>query len=227
MTNRKIKYWVIPPQSDAEFVVGMEAVLDLYEQPYNTWFPVVAMDEQPLQLLKETRQPISAARHHPKRIEYERAGESVSVLGTFGRLAAGNGPARRTKIDWAHEVADLLRGRYAKAEKVILVCDNLNTHMRAFYEAVDAATARSLVRGLEFCHTPKHGSWLSVAENELSSLTQQCVKSRRFFTVDELRAETTAWQTDVNLRYRGVDWQFRLDDARQKLKSLYPKSLFA
>ena len=101
---------------------------------------------------------------------------------------------RRTKIDWSHEVADLLRGRYAKAEKLILVCDNLNTHTPgAFYEAFDAATARSLVRRLEFCHTPKHGSRLNVAENELSSLTRQCVKGRRFGTLDELLAETTAW----------------------------------
>ena len=93
MTNRKIEYWVIPPQADAEFVAGMEAVLDLSEKPYGTRFPVMAMDEQPLQLLKETRQPVSATRHHPKRIEYERAGESVSVLRTFGRLAAGDGTA--------------------------------------------------------------------------------------------------------------------------------------
>ena len=101
---------------------------------------------------------------------------------------------RRTKIDWSHEVADLLRGRYAKAEKLILVCDNLNTHTPgAFYEAFDAATARSLVRRLEFCHTSKHGSRLNVAENELSSLTRQCVKGRRFGTLDELLAETTAW----------------------------------
>ena len=135
---------------------------------------------------------------------------------------------RRTTIDWAHEVADLLRGRYAKAKKVILVYDNLNTHTPgAFYEAFDAATARSLVRRLEFSHTPKYGSWLNVAENELSSLTRQCVKGRRFGTLDELRAVTTAWQTDVNRRQRGVDWQFRIDDARQKLKSLYPNSLLA
>ena len=93
MTTLKIEYWVIPPQADAEFVAGMEAVLDLDEKPYGTRFPVMAMDEQPLQLLKETRQPVSATRHHPKRIEYERAGESVSVLRTYGRLAAGDGTA--------------------------------------------------------------------------------------------------------------------------------------
>ena len=115
MTNRKIEYWVIPPQSDAEFVAGMEAVLDLYEKRYHTRFPVVAMDEQPLQLLKETRQPISETRHHPKRVDYEYERAGVACMFLFCEPLAGwrlvTARLRRMKIDWAHEVADLLRGR--------------------------------------------------------------------------------------------------------------------
>ena len=121
-------------------------------------------------------------------------------------------------------MASLLRTRYQSAERVILVCDNLNTHTPgAFYEAFPADQARELVRRLEFRHTPKHGGWLNIAENELSSMTRQCLGDRRFGSIEELRQETTAWATDSNARQRGVDWQFRIDDARIKLKSLYPK----
>ena len=131
---------------------------------------------------------------------------------------------RRTKIDWALEVEQLLRTRYAAAEKIILVCDNLNTHTKgAFYEAFDPERARSIVRRLDFRHTPKHGSWLNIAENELSSMTRQCIKGRRFETIDMLRQETAAWHQYCNAKQRGVDWQFRIDDARSKLKTLYPK----
>ena len=105
-----------------------------------------------------------------------------------------------------------------------MVSDNLNTHTKgAFYEAFDPEKARSLVRRLEFCHTPKHGSWLNIAENELSSITRQRVTDRRFATVEELRGETAAWHDHSNARQRGVDWQFKVDDARVKLKSVYPK----
>ena len=121
-------------------------------------------------------------------------------------------------------MAELLRTRYAAAEKVIVVCDNLNTHtMGAFYEAFPAAQARELVRRLEFRYTPKHGSWLNIAENELSSLTRQCLHGRRFGEIEPLREETAAWSTASNERQRGVDWQFKINDARTKLKTLYPK----
>ena len=131
---------------------------------------------------------------------------------------------RKTKIDWATEMARLLEGRYAACKKVILVCDNLNTHTKgAFYETFKPERARSLVRHIECCYTPKHGSWLNVAENELSSLTRQCVSDGRFGDVEILREETEAWSTDVNATQRGVDWQMKIDDARTKLKSVYPK----
>jgi hypothetical protein len=228
MTNRKIEYWVIPPQADGAFVAHMEVVLDTYAQPYEERFPVLCMDEQPVQLLQETRVPLKATTTQPRRVDYayERAG--TASLFMFCEPLAGwrqvSGREQRTKIDWALEMADFLRGRYAAAEKVILVCDNLNTHtIGAFYEAFDPATAWSLLSRLEFRHTPKHGSWLNIAENELSAMTRQGVTGRRFATIDDLRAETAAWHQHTNDKQRGVGWQFRIDDARRKLKSLYPK----
>src|SRR5216683_1999020 len=184
MTKRKIAYWVIPPEADAEFVAHMEEVLETYEKPYNPNVPVVCMDEQPVQLLQETRSPIAATARHGKRVddEYERAGTAA-----------------------------------------IFMCADLNTHTKgACYEAFAPERARALVRRLEFCYTPKHGSWLNIAENALSSLTHQCVADRRFGDIASLREETKAWSNDVNATQRGVDWQMRIDDARTKLKSVYP-----
>ena len=132
--------------------------------------------------------------------------------------------ARRTKADWALEVAGLLEGRYAECPKIALVSDNLNTHTKgAFYEVFEPPRARELVRRIEFCHTPKHGSWLNIAENELSSMTRQCVRGRRIGDLETLHAEVSAWSTDVNGTQRGVDWQMKVDNARCKLKSVYPK----
>jgi hypothetical protein len=228
MTNRKIEYWVIPPEADGEFAAHMEAVLDTYAEPLDPSRPVLCMDEQPVQLLKETRVPIPATRDHPRRVDYEYERAGTASIFMFCEPLAGwrevQVRERRTKVDWAEEVARLLNGRYASAEKVVLVCDNLNTHtMGAFYEAFDAQTARTLVRRIEFRHTPKHGSWLNIAENELSAMTRQCVHGRRFATISELREETAAWSRHTNDTQRGVDWQFKIDDARAKLKSVYPK----
>jgi hypothetical protein len=228
MTKRKIDYWVIPPDADGEFVASMEWVLETYAQPYDAKYPVVCMDEQPIQLLKETRVPIPATKYHPRRVDYEYERAGTASIFMFGEPLASwrqvTVRERRTKIDWAQEVAQLLGTRYAAAEKVILVSDNLNTHtMGAFYEAFPPEEARAIVRRLEFRHTPKHGSWLNIAENELSSMTRQCVTGRRFATVDLLRSETTAWHTASNAKQRGVDWQFKISDARRKLKSVYPK----
>jgi len=228
MTKKKIEYWVIPPEADGEFVANMEDVLDVYSRPYDARFPVLCMDEQPVQLLKETRLPIAATPEHPKRVdyEYERAGTAslfmfCEPLSGWREVAVRK---QRTRIDWAREIEELLRTRYAKAEKVLLVCDNLNTHTKgAFYEAFAPAQARDILARLEFHYTPKHGSWLNIAENELSSMTRQCVKDRRFATIEALREETAAWAQHTNKKQRGVDWQFQIDDARRKLKSVYPK----
>ena len=230
MTKRKIAYWVIPPEADAEFVACMEEVLDVYQQPYDAAHPVIAMDEQPVQLIKETRQPILATKSHPQRVdyEYERAGTASIFLFTEPLSGWRQATARpqRTKADWALEVANLLQGRYAQTEKVTLVCDNLNTHTKgAFYEVFDPQTARQLVKRIEFCYTPKHGSWLNVAENELSAMTRQCLAHRRIADIETLRQEINAWSDDVNQSQREVDWQFNIEEARCKLKSIYPNSL--
>ena len=228
MTNRKIEYWVIPPESDAEFVAGMEEVLDTYAQAYDASCPVICMDEQPVQFLKETRTPIPATAKHAKRVDYEYERAGTANIFMFTEPLAGwreaSVRATKTKVDWAVEMARLLEGRYAACERVILVCDNLNTHTKgAFYEAFEPERARNLVRRIEFRHTPKHGSWLNIAENELSSQTRQCLSRRRFPDIATLEQETSAWSTDANSRQRGVDWQMKVDDARTKLKSVYPK----
>jgi len=228
MTQRKIEYWVIPPQANAEFVAHMEEVLETYEKPYDPAHPVLCMDEQPVQLIRETRQPIEATARHPQRIdyEYERAGTANIFMFTEPlrgwRLATAR--ESKTKADWAMEMANLLEGRYAECEQVTVVCDNLNTHTKgAFYEVFEPERARDLVRRLHFCYTPKHGSWLNIAENELSSLTRQCVGRRRMGDLATLQKEIAAWSTDVNNAQRGVDWQMKIGDARCKLKSVYPK----
>jgi hypothetical protein len=228
MTNRKIEYWVIPPDSDAEFVAHMEAVLDVYAKPYNPACPVICMDEQPVQLHREVRQPIPATQKHGRRVdyEYERAGTASIFMFTEPLVGWREVAVRptRTKVDWATEMARLLEGRYADCEQVMLVCDQLNTHtIGAFYQVFEPERARQLVRRIQFCHTPKHGSWLNIAENELSSLTRQCVSGNRFGDIETLRRETAAWSTDVNSTQRGVDWQMKIDDASCKLTSVYPK----
>jgi len=228
MTNRKIEYWVIPPETDAEFVAGMEEVLDTYALPYDPACPVLCMDEQPVQLFNETRLPIPATAKHGKRVDYEYERAGTANIFMFTEPLAGwrqvSVRSTKTKVDWATEMAHLLEGRYATCGKVILVCDNLNTHTKgAFYEVFDPERARQLVRRIEFRHTPRHGSWLNIAENELSSMTRQCVKDRRFATIEKLRSETAAWHQRSNAKQRGVDWQFKVGDARVKLKSVYPK----
>ena len=230
MTNRKIEYWVIPPEADAEFVAGMEDVLEIYEKPYDPDSPVLCMDEQPVQLLRETRTPIPATAEHGRRVDYEYERAGTANIFMFAEPLAGwrevSVRKTKTKVDWAVELARLLEGRYANCEKVILVCDNLNTHTKgAFYEAFEPERARRLVRRIEFHHTPKHGSWLNIAENELSSLTRQCVSGRRFGDVPTLQSEVTGWSADVNTTQRGVDWHMKIDDARIRLKSVYPRSL--
>ncbi len=228
MTNRKIQYWVIPPAEDGEFVAHMEEVLDIYAQPYNPKRPVVCMDEQPVQLQREVRTPIAATVKRPKRVDYEYERAGTASIFMFTEPLAGwrevSVRQRRTKADWATEVARLLEGRYADCDKIILVCDQLNTHTKgAFYEVFEPQKARQLVQRIEFCYTPKHGSWLNIAENELSSMTRQCIANERFGDIETLRQATADWATDVNNTQRGVDWQMKIDDARCKLTSVYPK----
>lgn len=231
MTQRKIQYWVIPPKQNAQFAANMENVLGIYKRLYNEQFPVICMDEQPVQLLEEVNLPIAATKNHARRADYEykRAG-TVSIFMFCEPLAGWRDVSvrhRRTKIDWAIEMHRLMTGRYADCEKVTLVCDNLNTHMTgAFYEAFAADEARSLLDRLDIQYTPKHGSWLNIAENELSSMTRQAMHGHRFATLESIATQVTAWANATNEKQRGVDWQFTVEEARQKLKHLYPKVKF-
>jgi hypothetical protein len=228
MTKRKIEYWVIPPEADAEFVAGMEDVLETYEKAYDPACPVVCMDEQPGQLVGETRVPIPATKDHPERIDYEYERLGTASIFMFAEPLSGFRQAtarpRRTKVDWAQEVADLLDTRYQDTPRIRLVCDNLNTHTKgAFYEAFPPEKARDSVRRIQFVYTPKHGSWLNVAECELSCLTRQCLSDRRVAKVVTLQAEITAWASRTNAKQRAIDWQFTIENARIRLKRLYPK----
>jgi hypothetical protein len=227
MTKRMIAYWVIPPEADAEFVAGMEAVLETYAKVYDPTQPVLCMDEQPVQLLRETRQPIPATTAHPERVDYEYERAGTASIFMFAEPLSGfrqaTARSQRTKVDWALEVAHLLDTRYADCGRITLVCDNLNTHTKgAFYEAFEPDRARAYLRRIEFCYTPKHGSWLNIAECELSCMTSQCLRGRRIGELDQLQAEIRIWSEKTNAMQRGVDWQFQIDDARQKLKRLYP-----
>lgn len=227
MTKRMIDYWVIPPETNAEFVACMEDVLDVYHRPYDPCCPVLCMDEQPVQLIKETREPIAATKHHPQRVDYEYERNGTASIFLFVEPLSGYRQAtarpHRKKVDWAEEVAHLLDTRYAQNEIVTLVCDNLNTHTKgAFYEVFEPAVARAYVKRLEFVYTPKHGSWLNVAECELSALTRQCLNGRRIGELGELQQEIAAWADHTNENQRQVDWQFQTEEARIKLRKLYP-----
>jgi hypothetical protein len=206
----------------------MEDVLSVYARIYDPMRPVVCMDEKPYQLLAHARDPIPATPGHDLRedSEYLRHGTCsifvwVEPLAGWRRVDALQ---RRTRLDWAGQVKQMLTVDYPDAEKVVLVMDNLNTHnIASLYEAFEPAEAFALAQRLEIHHTPKHGSWLNIAEIELSALTRQCL-DRRISDLDVLNTELTAWQHETNANQRQVDWQFTTDDARIKLRHLYPKS---
>ncbi len=228
MTKRKIEYWVIPPEANGDFVAGMEEVLATYEKAYDSACPVVCMDEQPVQLIGETRVPIPGTAEHPERVDYEYERKGTASIFLFAEPLSGFRQAtarpRRTKVDWAQEVANLLDTRYADVPQITLVCDNLNTHTKgAFYEAFPPEKARAYVERIRFVHTPKHGSWLNVAECELSCLTRQCLADRRIAELATLQTEIAAWASRTNTKQRVIDWQFTIEKARVKLKRLYPK----
>jgi hypothetical protein len=221
-----VKQWCIAPTHDAAFVAAMEDVLDVYERPYDPTHPVVCMDETSKQLVSETRTPIAATTAHPALVDYEYRREGVANMFLFVEPLAGQRQvtvtAHRTKTDWAHAVRAVLDGRYADAERVVLVLDNLNTHtVAALYETFPAAEAHRLARRLELHYTPKHGSWLNMAEIELSVLTIQCLK-RRIPSVHRLTAEVAAWQQQRNARQATITWHFTTANARVKLRHLYP-----
>lgn len=218
---------MIPPKQNADFVAHMEDVLEVYKRPYNPDYPVVCMDEQPTQLIKETRKKRNAEPGKPQRVdyEYERNGTAVNFMFTepLGGWRKVNVRQRKTAVDWAQETRELLDVDYPEAKKVILVCDNLNTHKPAsVYEAFPPSEARRLLERLEIHYTPKHGSWLNMAEIELNVLTRQCL-DRRIPDLQTLQDEARCWYRNRNTRQKSIDWQFTTDDARIKLKRLYPQ----
>lgn len=226
MTSRKIEYWVIPPKENGAFVAAMENILETYKTEYNKSFPVICMDEQPIQLLDNAWEPIPETTAHPKRVDYEYERKGTGSIFMFTEPLTGwrqvHIRKHRTKLDWSEEVKGLL-DQYSEAEKVILVCDNLNTHeYGSFYNRYTAEEALSICQRLEIRHTPKHGSWLNIAECELSVLTRQCLKNQRHPTIETLSEVLKLWNIDRNARQKGVKWQFTTADARIKLKSLYP-----
>ena len=221
---------MIPPDEDEAFVAAMEAVLDVYQRPKDAKFPVVAMDERPVQLLEHLRPPIPMKPGRLARIDYEyrRPGAVSAFMFTapFQGWRRVSIRERRTAIDWAQEVKHLLDKVYPDAERVTLVCDNLNTHkIASLYKAFPAEEALELASRLELVHTPKHGSWLNIAEIELSVFSRQCL-NRRISDIETLRSESDAWQKHRNQTANTVDWRFTTEDARIKLKRLYPQTQY-
>ena len=206
----------------------MEQVLDVYQQPYDPRYPLVCMDEQPKQLIAEKQLPQPTKPGTPKRVDHEYIRQGVSTVWMFVEPLAGwrdvQVSERRTAVDWAHYVRQLVdHPRYALAETITLVCDNLNTHnFASFYKTFEPQEAQRIIQKLRLVHTPKHGSWLNMAEPELSVLSRQCL-SRRIEHIDEIKQEVEQWACLRNQKQKGIDWQFTTDDARIKLKHLYPK----
>lgn len=217
---------MIPPEHNGEYVARMEDVLDVYERPRDQTAPVVCMDEMPVQLLKETRVPIPAEPGRPRRVDYEYERNGTANIFMFAEPLAGWRQTlvteRRTAVDWAVAVRDLVDSRYADARVIVLVMDNLNTHtLGSLYEAFPPAEARRIAKRLEIHHTPKHGSWLNMAENELSTLSRQCL-ARRIGAIEDLRREVQAWKATRNTEQVQLHWRFTIDQARIKLRNVYP-----
>jgi hypothetical protein len=217
---------VIPPDANAAFVAAMEDVLEVYTRPHDQGRPMVCLDETSKQLIAETRMPIAMKPGHPARVdhEYERGG-TANLFMMFAPLEGWRHVKvtdRRTAVDYAQALADLADIHFPTADKIVLVQDNLNTHRPAsLYQAFPPAEARRLVERFEVHYTPKHGSWLDMAETELGVLASQCL-DRRIADKQTLITEVAAWQDHRNKHHAKADWRFTTADARIKLKRLYP-----
>ena len=216
---------MIPPDCNANFVAQMEQVLDVYKRPYDSRFPVICMDESPRQLIDEVKRPVPARPGQPARHDYEYRRCGTCNLFMANEPLAGKRMVEisesRTKVDWALFV-EKIASCYEDAEKMTLVMDNLNTHVPgSLYEAFAPEKAKALWDRFEFVYTPKHGSWLNMAEIELNVLIGQCLK-RRISELEVMRSEVKAWESARNGMTAGVNWQFTTEDARIKLHRLYP-----
>jgi hypothetical protein len=229
--KNRLKPWqtrrfCIPEADRPRFVAQMEEVLDVYCEAYDEIHPLICMDEAAKQVTSDVVPPLPLAPGQPRREDhhYERVG--VQALFLFFDPLRGwrrvHSRDSRTRGDWADEVRRLLDEDYPQAERVTLVCDNLNIHdIASLYAAYDATTAHRLARRLRIVHTPRNGSWLNMAEIELSVLTRQCI-GRRFQNVAQMQSSIAAWQQDRNAQQLGANWRFTTPDARIKLKGLYP-----
>ncbi len=220
------KQWCIPPEHNAEFVYCMEDVLEVYQRPSDPKRPQVCLDEGSKQLLADTRERLPMQEGKPERFDYEYEREGTANLFIATEPLAGRRVVavteRRTRLDWAQFVRDLIQVQYPDAEKIVLVMDQLNTHTPAsLYEAFPAPEARRLAEKLEIHYTPKHGSWLNMAEIELSVLARQCL-GERVGSRQELHQRVLAWQDQRNQAQAQINWRFNTADARIKLKRLYP-----
>jgi hypothetical protein len=220
------KQWCIPPQANAEFVWKMEDVLEVYKRPYDPRRPVVCLDETSKQLIGEVRTPVPAAPGQVAHYDCEYVRHGVANLFMMFEPLAGQRDVevtdRRTKKDYAECLRKLSDEVYPDAERIVLVQDNLNTHSPAsLYEAFAPAEAQRLAERFEFHYTPKHGSWLDMAEIELGILGRQCL-SQRIDNIDKLRQEAKAWEKRRDETEAKVNWQFTTADARTKLRRLYP-----
>lgn len=217
---------MIPPDANAAFVAGMEDVLEVYQRPRDPACPMVCVDETSKQLIAETRVPITAKPGRPARhdYEYERNG-TANLFMMFAPLEGTRHVKvtdRHAAVDYAQVLKELSDTHFPKAEKIVLVQDNLSTHKPAsLYEAFPAPEARRLVERFEWHYTPKHGSWLNMAESELGTLSSQCL-DRRIPDKETLIGEVAAWENSRNQNHTKADWQFTTADARVKLKRLYP-----
>jgi hypothetical protein len=218
--------WCIPPQANAEFVAAMEDVLEVYHRPYDEKRPLVCLDEASRQLIGEIVEPIPAQPGQPERIDYEYVRNGTANLFMIFEPLLGwryvEVTERRTGKDLADVLRWLVEDVHAEAEKVVLVTDNLNTHTPAcLYEAFAPEQARRIAEKLEWHYTPKHGSWLNMAEIELSVLSRQCLNGR-IESREEMQKEVWAWKDERNEREVKVQWRFTTADARIKLRKLYP-----
>jgi len=218
--------WVIPPKASGDFVWHMEDVLDVYQRPYDPRRPLICMDETSKQLLGEIRSPLPPLPGKSARYDAEYVRQGVASLFLFSEPLSGKRQVRvreqRTKQDWAHVMRELLEETYADAKRIVLVMDNLNTHSPgSFYATFPPALAKQLSDRLEIHYTPKHGSWLNMAEIELGILSKQCL-DRRIPHIQRLRREVAAWESERNRSNAKIRWQFTTKDARIKLRSLYP-----
>ena len=216
---------MIPPEQNGSFVANMEMVLDVYKRPFDSRFPVVCMDESPKQLIGETKIPIPVSQGRPAKYDYEY--KRCGVCNIFMACEPLSGKRmvkiteRKTKKDWSFFLEDIAT-QYENAEVITLVMDNLNTHTPgSFYETFQPNKAKALWDRFEFVYTPKHGSWLNMAEIELNVLTGQCL-NRRIDNIEDVKKETEAWQEFRNNKNAKVNWQFTAEDARIKLSRLYP-----